>query len=290
MSFPPHRCFCLPTTPFFCSSLSFTPLISSGIRTRSAPKAMMSFVRRSMLTKLRVGSSLPGKVQLHGTTEVARFPEGFLVLVGESMPEELTLQLWFLADGVDDGDKRTVSGGFQGKTGIGVRRLPDFDADGNKWSLAVLKRGHQDACPFPDSHGLRPSARTVPLHLVGVNALEGLFLLPCIVRRIDTGGIQHLLIGEGTSGALSHLGEPVRWQRHSQKGTLKKFSGVGFLNGRMKLERKFSKALPCLSNFRKLCSCSAVGRNGVFSPSFSSAPARLGGSRFCSLTKGLPGL
>lgn len=44
-----------------------------------------------------------GEGQLHGTTEVARFPEGFFVLVGEGMPEELTLQLRFLADGMTTG-------------------------------------------------------------------------------------------------------------------------------------------------------------------------------------------
>ena len=81
-----------------------------------------------------------GEGQLHGTTEVARFSEGFLVLVGEGMPEELTLQLRFLTDGVDNGDKRTVSGGFQRKTGIGVKGdFSDFDCDGNKRSFAVLK-------------------------------------------------------------------------------------------------------------------------------------------------------
>ena len=61
-----------------------------------------------------------GEGQFHGTTEVARFLEGFLVLIGECMPEELTLQLRLLADGMDNGNECSVSGGFQGKTGIGI--------------------------------------------------------------------------------------------------------------------------------------------------------------------------
>ena len=77
---------------------------------------------------------------------------------------------------------------------------------------------------------------------------------------------------EGIFGALS-ISESTRALATAlSKGTLKKFSGVGCLNCRMKLERKFSNALLCLSNFRKLCSCSAVGGT-VFSLPFSSVPA-----------------
>ena len=46
----------------------------------------------------------------------------------------------------------------------------------------------------------------LPLHLVGVNALEGLFLLYRIVGRIDTGRVQHLLIG-GDIWCFEHLRE-----------------------------------------------------------------------------------
>ena len=76
---------------------------------------------------------------------------------------------------------------------------------------------------------------------------------------------------EGNSRALSISERTRALATALSKGTLKKFSDVGFLNCRMKLERKFSKALLCLSNFRKLCSCSAVGGT-VFSPPFSSVP------------------
>ena len=148
-----------------------------------------------------------GEGQLYGTTEVARFPEGFLVLVGEGMPEEFTLQLRLLADGMDDRDKRTVSGGFQRKTGIGVEGdFADFNADGNKRSLAVLKQVIKMLAFFQTLTAHAHLLELIPLHLVGVNALEGLFLLYRIVRRIDTGGIQHLLIG-GDIRCFEHLRE-----------------------------------------------------------------------------------
>ena len=46
----------------------------------------------------------------------------------------------------------------------------------------------------------------LPLHLVGINTLKRLFLLPCIVRRIDTGGVQHLFIGRDFR-SFEHLRE-----------------------------------------------------------------------------------
>lgn len=71
----------------------------------------------------------------------------------------------------------------------------------------------------------------------------------------------------------------VHWQQHPRRGLWR--SGIVWgVNCRMKLERRFSKALLCLSIFRKLCSCSAVG-DTVFSPPFSSVPERA--LRFSSL-------
>ena len=72
----------------------------------------------------------------------------------------------------------------------------------------------------------------------------------------------------------------VHWQQHPRRGLWRSGIVWGGLNCRMKLERRFSKALLCLSIFRKLCSCSAVG-DTVFSPPFSSVPERA--LRFSSL-------
>ena len=123
------------------------------------------------------------------------------------MPEELTLQLRFLADGMDNGDKCTVSGGFQRKTGIGIEGdFSDFDSDGNKWSLTVLKQVIKMLAFFQTLTAYAHLLKLFPFHLVGIYALEGLFLLPCIVGRIDTGGVQHLLIG-GDIRCFEHLRE-----------------------------------------------------------------------------------
>ena len=80
-----------------------------------------------------------------------------------------------------------------------------------------------------------------------------------------------LALLEGASGALSISVSTRALATTPSKRTLKKWNCVGNLNCRMKLERKFSKVLLCLLNFRKLCSCSAVD-DTVFSPPFSSVP------------------
>ena len=170
-----------------------------------------------------------GEGQLHGTTEVARFSEGFLVLIGKGMPEELALQLRFLADGVDNRDKCPVSGDFQRKTGIGVKRdFSDFNSDGNKRSLAVLKQVIKMLAFFQTLTVYAHLLELLPLHLIGVNALKRLFLLSCIVGRIDTGGVQHLLIG-GDIRCFEHLREYACAGNGTLKGDFEEVQRCGML-------------------------------------------------------------
>ena len=62
-----------------------------------------------------------------------------------------------------------------------------------------------------------------------------------------------LALLEGASGALSISVSTRALATTPSKRTLKKWNCVWGLNCRMKLERKFSKVLLCLLNFRKLC-------------------------------------
>ena len=73
----------------------------------------------------------------------------------------------------------------------------------------------------------------------------------------------------GSIRCFEHLGEHSCTGNNTLEEDFEEVELCGGLNCRMKLERKFSKALLCLSNFRKLCSCSAVD-DTVFSPPFSS--------------------
>ena len=107
-------------------------------------------------------------------------------------------------------------------------------------------------------------------------------LLTLIFTLVRDKGLLRIvpIVLEGASGALSISVSTRALATTPSKRTLKKWNCVGGLNYRMKLERRFSKALLCLSIFRKLCSCSAVG-DTVFSPPFSSVPERA--LRFSSL-------
>ena len=220
-------------------------------------------VRQAVNTHETAGRFIfAGEGQLHGTTEVARFLEGFLVLVGEGMPEELTLQLRLLADGVDDGDKHTVSGGFQGKTGIGVEgNFPDFDCDGNKRSFAVLKQVIKMLALFETLTAYTHLLELFPFHLVGVNALEGLFLLACIVRRIDTGGVQHLFIG-GDFRSFKHLREHTCTGNGTLKGDFEEIQRCGVLELPHEVGKKVLQRIAVLVELQEALFMLGGRRNG----------------------------
>ena len=210
---------------------------------------------------------LAGKGQLHGTTEIARFLEGFLVLIGEGMPEEFTLQLRLLADGVDNGDKRTVSGGFQRKTGIGVKGdFSDFDCDGNKRSFAVLKQVIKMLALFQTLTAYAHLLKLFPFHLVGVNALEGLFLLSRIVGRIDTGGVQHLLIGRNVR-SFEHLRKYAGTGYGTLKGNLEESQRCGVLELPHEVGEEVFQRIAVLVELQEALFMLGGRRNG-FQPAF----------------------
>ena len=68
----------------------------------------------------------------------------------------------------------------------------------------------------------------LPLHLVGVNALKELLLLSCIVRRIDTGRVQHLFIG-GDFRSFEHLRKYAGTGNGTLKGNLEESQRCGVL-------------------------------------------------------------
>ena len=220
-------------------------------------------VRQAVNTHETAGRLLfAGEGQLHGATEIARFSEGFLVLVGEGMPEELALQLRLLADGVDDGDKHTVSGGFQGKTGIGVEgNFPNFDTDGNKWSLSVLKQVIKMLALFQTLTAYAHLLKLFPFHLVGVNALEGLFLLACIVRRIDTGGVQHLFIG-GDFRSFKHLREHTCTGNGTLKRHFEEVQRCGMLELTHEVGEEVFQRIAVLVELQEALFMLGGGRNG----------------------------
>ena len=203
-----------------------------------------------------------GEGQFHGTTEVARFFEGFLVLIGKGMPEELTLQLRLLADGMDNGNECSVSRGFQGKTGIGIEgNISDFDRDGNKRSLAVLKQVIKMLALFEALTAYAHLFELLPLYLVGVNALEGLFLLSCIIRRIDTGGIQHLLIG-GDFRRFEHLGENPCAGNGTLEGDFEEVELCGVLELPHEVGEEVLQGIAVLVELQETLFMLGGGRNG----------------------------
>lgn len=124
----------------------------------------------------------------------------------------------------------------------------------------------------------------LPLYPVGVNALEGLFLPSCIIRRIDTGGVQHLLIG-GDIRCFEHLGENPCTGNNTLEGDFKEVELCGVLELPHEVGEEVLQGIAVLVELQKTLFMLGGGRNG-FQSVFSSAPAtarRL--SVFCSLTK-----
>lgn len=104
--------------------------------------------------------------------------------------------------------------------------VSDFYADGAKVGrFPVFEHGFESLALFKTLTAHAHLGELFPVNLLRVYPLKALFLLSCIIRRIDTGGVQHLLIG-GTSGAWS-LSESTRALATAlSKGTLKKVSGA----------------------------------------------------------------
>ena len=184
------------------------------------------------------------------------------------MPEELTLQLRLLADGMDNGNECSVSGGFQGKTGIGIEgNFSDFDRDGNKRSLAVLKQVIKMLALFEALTAYAHLFELLPLYPVGVNALEGLFLPSCIIRRIDTGGVQHLLIG-GDIRCFEHLGENPCTGNNTLEGDFKEVELCGVLELPHEVGEEVLQGIAVLVELQKTLFMLGGGRNGFQSVFF----------------------
>ena len=101
----------------------------------------------------------------------------------------------------------------------------------------------------------------LPLHLVGVNALEGLFLLPCIVRRIDTGRVQHLLIG-GDIRSFEHLREYTCTGNGTLEGDFEESQRCGILELPHEVRKEVFQRIAVLVELQEALFMLGGGRNG----------------------------
>ena len=108
----------------------------------------------------------------------------------------------------------------------------------------------------------------LPLHLVGINTLKRLFLLPCIVRRIDTGGIQHLFIG-GDFRSFEHLGENPCAGNGTLKGDFEEVQRCGMLELTHEVGEEVFQSIAVLVELQEALFMLGGGRNG-FQSAFSS--------------------
>ena len=85
--------------------------------------------------------------------------------------------------------------------------VSDFYADGDKVGrFSVFEHGFEFLALFKALTAHAHLGELLPVDFLGGYLLKGLLLLSCIVRRNDTGRVQHLLVG-GDIRCFEHLGE-----------------------------------------------------------------------------------